>query len=100
MEGEARKYEMVEVGGWRRLIEEASDEAEALIGSIHGFSEMDAHEQLHELRSLLGRLAHNNANRYIAEKIAERMSVMEATAEYDAAMARASVMKSTFSVEV
>jgi hypothetical protein len=95
----AKKYEMVEVDGWHQLREEAPLQAEALIGAIHGYEDMTAQEQLEELRTLLGRLTHDNDNRFIAEEIAKHIKGLHVTGEYQKVMTPHDT-QSTFSIAV
>jgi hypothetical protein len=84
-------FEVVEVDGWRQLVEVAPLQAEELISDIDGFAEMSAGGQIAELQMLLERLATNNEKRFVAEEIAKRLTATKATKIYSDTMNRVGV---------
>ncbi len=71
---------------WRELKDQAPAQAESLIGSINNFSELEIADQVLALHELLGALAEDNQNRYVANEIAKKISVLEITAQYTSSM--------------
>ena len=85
------EFEVIEVDGWRQLVEVAPLQAEELISDIDGFAQMSAGEQIAELQMLLDRFATNNEKRFVAEEIAKRLTAIKATKIYSDAMNRVGV---------
>ena len=82
------EFEVIEVDGWRQLVEVAPLQAEELISDIDGFAQMSAGEQIAELQMLLDRFATNNEKRFVAEEIAKRLTTTKATKAYSETMDR------------
>ena len=82
------EFEVVEVDGWRQLVETAPLDAEELISNIDGFSQIPAAQQIAELQMLLERLATSNEKRFVAEEIAKRLTATKATKAYSETMDR------------
>ena len=82
------EFEVIEVDGWRQLVEVAPLQAEELISDIDGFAQMSAGEQIAELQMLLDRFATNNEKRFVAEEIAKRLTATKATKAYSETMDR------------
>lgn len=89
MEGiaEQRQETMVEVD-WRNLEKNAPAQAELLIKNIKGYEGMTAPEKVSALVHLLNELdPEDNANRYVAERIAAKAKGLGLTVEYKKNMA-------------
>lgn len=76
MEG-APTNEGLENSEWKSLKEEAELKAENLISRIEGYEEMEDSKKMESLKSLLEMLQDDNDNRFVAEVIANKISVDE-----------------------
>ena len=74
MEGTPRNENVENLDAWRDLKQQAPEQAKALIAEIEDFDDLHEDEQLEKLQSLLESLEGDNANRFVVEVIAHRMS--------------------------
>jgi hypothetical protein len=94
------RFEVIEVDGWKQLVEVAPVQAEELIATIDGFDDMEAAEQIAELMMLLKRMKNNNEKRFIAEEIAKRITMLKATKVYGETMDRLSTSRNGSNLSV
>lgn len=67
-------FESISGADWRKLKEKTLERADDLISNISGFENMDDAEKIVSLRLLLDHLTEDNANRFVAEDVAIRLS--------------------------
>jgi hypothetical protein len=88
MEGLVERTESITHAEVDTLRKNAPKQVEFLINRIDGFAEMPTLEKLSALLDLLNKLdPKDNANRFVAERIATKVRGLELTAEYQKNMA-------------
>jgi len=80
MEGAPQKSEdnIERLADWREIKEQAPEAAEERIAYIEGFVDMESAEQIVALKELLNELNEDNANRFVADVVAHRISYLTA----------------------
>lgn len=69
-------FESISGADWLKLKEKTLERADDLISNISGFENMNDTEKIASLRKLLNYLSKDNANRFVYEDIAVRLSIL------------------------
>ncbi len=61
---------------WRSLKEQAPAQAEELVNNIAGFETLSSVARVEVLQEILNELVNDNANRFVAEEVAKKISLV------------------------